>query len=337
MKTTNNLSTSTKYTDLVKTSLKNHANNGYLPYLLFFFTSVLCAAFILLNLFFSILYLILIPFVVIPLLFACQASVDLLNHRQNLTFGGYLKCFFIYFVERFRSSFQSLRALLAFVIVVSACLLTSIIIFFGVAINTDAFQFATFLNELENTRMADLNAIEELLNNYSRTVDMVLVCTVLPSITLGSFIFAYFVSKSGVFLPFRLSEDIKYTGKYISTVSNRIMKKKRSLFLKCYWSLNWPMVILFIGSFCLGGYIGYLYKYNFNSIFTFGLAIALIIPFTLFGPMYYANKQTICDLLVPAYREEETKLQSEINEQFTGILKELEKLQNDTKKDSDES
>ena len=127
--------------------------------------------------------------------------------------------------------------------------------------------------------------------------------------------------------------DYKHPGKYITDVAYLTRKNNKKLYLKCFWSLNWPLAVLLVLSYALGTYIGYIYSFCSNAMFTFALAISIFISFSVFGPKYLANKQAIAEYMAPYYKMEEDKLKM----QFQNILDELTKASEETKIDSNES
>ena len=330
------MKTKFNYKELSKNSQKYHANSGYMAYILFFFGSLFSAGLLLINLLFPFLFIIIVPLFVIPIIFACQVALDVLKTERFLTFRDFLKCFTIYFSEHFRSTFRVLRSFAISLVAFGSVLLTSI---FAVSLSfyyTDFMGSVAFVNDIINSDLSDIEVIESIINDYRLYIDTVLICTELPALVASSLTFSYLVSRNSFNLIYRL-KDFKYSGKYFASISDSMIKNNKKLYLQCYWSLNWPMILLFLLGLSIGGYIGYLYSYSYNAIFTFGFSIAVFVSFAIYGAKYYANKQAIAEYLLPEYKVEEFNF----NSQFKDVLKDLiNKMQNnaeDTKKDSDES
>ena len=115
-----------KIRDLWQISKQNHRKNGLISYVIFFFSTIFSCGFIALNIIFPTIFLITVPFVVIPLFFACQISIVLMRDAEQLTLGGYFRCFFGYFGEHFRSTFRVIRSMLFSLIFFGGLLLTLI-------------------------------------------------------------------------------------------------------------------------------------------------------------------------------------------------------------------
>ena len=316
---------------------KKRANLNYFSYFVNVFCGLLSAAIFILNIFFPYLFLFTVPFLIVPLLFAAQVGNDFLNKDQNISIGNIFRCLFLYFTERFRSSFSILKSLAIFVISYLSVFITSFILFYSLAYSYNFCGFKDMVYSLSKLQYLTNDAIRTILNSYSRAFNYLTLSTMLPSLSISSLLFFYFSSKSGTFLPIRINADIKYKGKYISYVSNQLIRNNRKLFFKCIWTVNWPVYSIALAGFLLGGYIGYLYSFDAISIFTFGIALSIFLSYGVYGPMYYSNKVGICEYLLPLYQNEEIKYQTLINNQFTNILNQLQKMKDDTKKDSHES
>lgn len=324
------------YKELSQISRKYHAKNGYIGYIVFFFASLFAAGILLLNLLLPFLFVIIVPFVVIPFIFAAQVALDVINIDGYLSFKGFIRCFTVYFSEHFRSTYRVLRSAVVFLAVYIAFLLTSI---FVVSL---AFYYTNYLNtgglvyELMHADIYDMEVLDSILVEYDYLVQRILICTNLPSLAAASLTFAYLCSKNSYTLPYRL-RDFKYPGRYFANVGDLVIKKNRKLFLQCYWSLNWPLAVLFILGLGLGGYIGYIYSYTAGSIYTFGIVIAIFISFVIFGSKYFANKQAIAEYLLPEYKVEEYNIQSQFADVLKSMINNMKEDSEDTKKDSNES
>ena len=330
------MKTKFNYKELSQISSNYHAGNGYLAYVLLFFASLLAGGILLLNLLLPFLFLILVPFVALPLLFACQVALDVIKTERFLTFRQFLKCFAVYFSEHFRSTYRVLRSILYSLIVYGGVLLTSIFIVSLAFYYTDFMNTSAFVNEMMHADLYDVEVLDSIITDYRLYLETILLCTNLPALSLACLTFSYLISKNSFSLIYRLKE-FKYNGKFFANISDLIRKNNKKLYLQCYWSLNWPLVIFFLLSLGGGGYVGYLYSFNYNSIFTFGFAISIFVTFTLFGAKYYSNKQAIAEYLLPEYKVEEFTLNSQLTDVLQDLVNKFQKDHEDTKKDSDES
>ena len=317
-------------------SKKNHANNGLISYVLFFFAAVLAAGLVLINLLVPALFLLVGPLLIIPILFSAQIATNIMRNENVMTFKDFLTCFGIYFTEHFRSSFRVIRSALFGLAVFGVLSLTSSVVCSATFYNADFLGTKIFVDTLQNSNIYDYEVLQSIYTDYYFLIHTYLICTLYTSNTGFILVFTYFASKYSFMLPVRI-DDMKYTGRMISAISENVLKNYRKQFLQVYWGINFPMVILFLGGFALGSYIGTLYSFDYNAMFTFGLAVAILLSFGFYGPKYFANKEAIADYFMPMYRAEQTKLTKNISNKIEDMLKSFNNKDENTKKDSEES
>ena len=328
-----------KYTskELWGISRENYHKNGYISYVIFFFSMLLVGGFIAINLVLPYFFYLLVPFIIIPIFFACQASSILLRDAEQLTLGGFFKCFFGYFGEHFRSTFKVIRSLLISLAFYGGILITSLIVVFTTFYVTNYCYFTDFVNSINLLQLTSMDEINALIEKYSLAINMFGVFTTYPASTVFAFVFIYLCSKNSVSLFYRLN-NYKITGIYISKIHSLVMKNNKKTFLKYYWSLNWPLIVFFIGGFALGSYVGYLYQFNATSLYTFGLIIAIFIAYFFYGPTYLANKEAIYIALKDEYEVEANTLAVEIANSMEEFLKKMKELQGEEEpEDNDEN
>ena len=168
----------------------------------------------------------------------------------------------------------------------------------------------------------------------------------LPQLFAVAIMGLYFYSTTGHSFFLRMS-GVKYPGNYIKDLFLRVVRKNRGEFLKYYFALNWPLYVLFIGGLALGGYIGTFFRFDYSSIFTFGLAFAIFMSFGLYGSIYFANKEAIYFALLGKIQKEDEIFKEEVkrtlqrmvnSEDVQEIIKELDnETQEEQKNDSEES
>ena len=91
-------------------SKENHAKIGLISYILCFFVGVVSAGLLLLNLLIPGLFIIVGAFLIIPLIFALQVSINIMKSEAVMTFKGFVSLIGVYFSEHFRSTFRVLRS-----------------------------------------------------------------------------------------------------------------------------------------------------------------------------------------------------------------------------------
>ena len=322
--------------EIRQNSKKNHAKNGLISYILFFFAALLSAGLVLINLLVPALFLLVGPLLIIPILFSAQVATNIMREENVMTFKDFLTCFGIYFTEHFRSSFRVIRSALVGLIAFVAISLTSSLVCSIAFYNADFMGTKSFVDTIQNSNIYDYDVLQSIYTDYYYLIHTYLVCTLYIANTAFIVVFTYFASKFSFTLPIRI-DDLKYTGRMISVVTENVMKNNRKKFLKAYWGINFPMIIIFLAGFALGSYIGTLYSFDYNAMFTFGLAIAILLSFGFYGPKYFANKEAIADYFLPMYRVEQAKLTKNVSKTIEDMLKSFNNKDENTKKDSEES
>lgn len=317
-------------------SRDNWRKNGFIAYLIFFFAILLVCGVSALNLLVPFFFYMVVPFVVLPIFFATQASIYLLRDAEQLTLGGFFRCFFGYFSEHFRSTFRAIKSFLFSLIFYGSVYVVSFIVSFIIFYTSNLFGFKDLLSSIRTTSLMSFEDLDYLFETYSKAIEMFGICTSLPSFTIFSFVFIYLCSKNSVSMFFRLS-NYKLTGRFFSEVQTVVMKRHTKLYLKYYWTLNWPLFLLLLLGFTLGSYVGYLYQLSYVSLYAFGLMFALFFAYFFYGPTYLANKEAIYVALKDAYEEETIGLSNVIASSMEDLLNKIKSLEeNNTDNNNDE-
>ena len=326
--------TSLNIKDLRKNSAQNSHKNGIIAYILFLFSALLSCGFIALNLLVSWFFIFTVPMFVLPLMFACQAASRLMRDTSTLTLGGFFRCFFGYFADHFRASFRTIRSALFSLIFYGGVLLTSYSVVLPCFYAFHYLNFKTFVDSLTLFVTESFN-VDAFLDEYTQTFNMIGVCTSFPALTAFAFVFVYLADRQSVSIFYRL-DNAKNNGRFLTMINDGVLKNNRKQFNKAYWALNWPFYLLFILGFAGGAYLGYLYSFTSNSLFTFGLIGALFVSFVIYGPTLMANKEAIYISLKNEYINEEALLKVRLANHINDFLNQYASKE-DTKKDSDES
>ncbi len=321
--------------DIWQNSLQIHRKNGFIAYILFIFSTLLACGFIALMLLLPALFVLVFPLFIIPLYFACQCGTRLLRESDALTLGGFFRCYFGYFSEHFSSTFRTVRSILFSLIFYGATLLTSYIVVIPCFYAFNVMDFKGLVDSL-NISTLQTSYYEALIEAYEPAINLLLICTTLPSLFMFSIAFLFLADKNSVSLFLRV-EKPELIGRASSRINDLVIKHNKKEFYKAYLLLNWPFYLLFVGGFALGGYLGYLYSFNSNSLFTFGLMGALLLSFVIYGPLLLSNKEAIYLSLADKYKNEEEVLKADLSSSLMQMLDQFSKEQEETKKDSDES
>ncbi|MCR4911186.1 MAG: hypothetical protein K5925_01505 [Bacilli bacterium] len=311
--------------ELRKSSWDVVKKNGYFSIIVFFFMAIIIASLVFVNLLFDDLFLIVVPLVVLPICFAFQRAIIILRENDTLSFSLIFSGFSQYFSERFSSTYSFFNSLWKLILIYLG---VGFITFITVNLsfyNTNFLGMKDIIDEISSTQLT----IEALDSLYEQHLDFFVsyrMALSLPCLFALSISALFFFSKNSISF-FLRATPIKLSGRDISYLHLQMIKYHKGLFYKRYFALNWPLFILFIGGFALGGYVGSLYYYNSNSIFTFGLAFALVISFAIFGFKYFANKEAIYLSLVEQYKFTEELLNKKRQQELERIKRQQEQYQ----------
>ena len=296
-----------------KSSLRVEASNclkknGLFSIIIFFFTGLLIGAISLINVAVPDLIFLLVPLMMLPIVFAFSCAVIILREESTLTFTLISRSFRKYFNERFRSAFSvlstALRVLIAYLIVgVVVSIIVNLSFFY-----TDFMDFKNFVSTLFSS--ATTEEASEFVNRYKDLILIERICTFVPTCTIVSIYAFYRLSLSSISMFLRFSM-FKGSGLYISTLFKRFLRKNYWSVFKDYFALNYPMYILLLLGFGGGITLGYIYMKNADMMYSFGLALALFLSFSIYGAKYFANKEAIYKKYLPKILEVDKEIKAE--------------------------
>ena len=325
-----------KMRDLMEKSKQNYRKSGFISHVIFLFLTLLAASFMMLCLFFVDLFLIIVPLIVIPILFACQVIVILLREEQYLTFRGFINCFTNYFTGKFASTFRVLKSALFSLVVYLVFLIIYSLTLNLSLYSVDYMGYHQVVDEITTGTLAGQLDIDAILNNHKAFFNQLLIFTNVPNLFVFAFTFTYLTSLYSVGLFDRL-DKIDEPGKLNKLAQERVMSKYRKEYVTSFLKLNWPLLLLFAIGFTGGAFIGYFTLGSYTGVFTLGVVLALFLSFGLFGPFYLANNEAIYQLFKDRYIKEKEFVKGKYALTLEDLVKQYEKESEDKKKDSNES
>lgn len=272
---------------------------------------VLCALFLTLVSMFSfideIAFLLVIPILALPFLFASHISCYLLEADQPINIGGFFRYFISFFRPQFRGSFRGIISFLKSLAVYGIGLVISLLTMFLIFQN---HYGSTFLESIEDLMKQYMNGVsyEELLNILRANNNLLLTFfSFVMSLPLPFAIvaFIYFISFSSISLYYRVNvvsgvPSLLRIG--IATAYNQAKREMR----KDWFKLNWPLLLLsLLGSISAGLICTFVFKaYLFLSpAFTLGAFILLI----FFLPLYFSNMEVLYKHYENVFKDSNTK------------------------------
>ena len=265
-------------------------------------TGLLITGLLALNILAPGTFLIIIPLLCLPLMFAAHV-VHIHAKTNTITFMDTLRGFTSYFVRPFNSTFSFFMSLLK-----------SVGVFFALEITLSFIgQPVTFLiNHGINDSLEQVNALmsseaitwNDLLNviyanNYALLIYLCIV--LIPAFVFAFIAFIYFASRSSQSLYLRL----RYRDgnpQFIKYVHSYFIATNRGRTIKDYLSLNWPLyVLLLLGA--IGGTVGmsFLNKDPLKLIAAAFTGAALFATFFL--PFYLCNHEAIGECYMKDYED----------------------------------
>ena len=338
-----------KISELREQSRQNLSKNGLISVAIMFFCGLICGAVILAGLLFVDLLIFIIPLIVLPTMFAFQRAIVALRTENTLTFSLVFSGYGQYFNPRFSSTYSFWKNLLWLLIVYVGIGMIAMFAANLYFYYTDFMGFTDILNQMLEAGLS-YEALEVIINEHADFFAIYYMANSLPQLFAVAIMGLYFFSTTGHSFFLRVS-GVKYPGNYIKDLFIRVIRKNRGEFLKYYFALNWPLYVLFIGGLALGGYVGTLFRFDYGSIFTFGLAFAIFISFGLYGSIYFANKEAIYFAMLDKIQKEDNLLKEEVKrtlqhmvgiEQMQDLFKDIEnenneQVEEEQKNDSEES
>ena len=334
-----------RISEIREQSRQNLNKNGLISIAIMFFCGLICGAVVLVGLLFVDLIIFIVPLIIFPTMFAFQRAIIALKTERTLTFSLVFSGYGQYFNPRFSSTYSFWKNLLWLLIVYVGVSTIAIFVSNLFFYTTNFMGFIDIFNQIVDSGL-NYEALDAILNEHAEFFVIYYMANNLPQLFAVAIMGLYFYSTTGHSFFLRMS-GVKYPGNYIKDLFLRVVRKNRGEFLKYYFALNWPLYVLFIGGLALGGYIGTFFRFDYSSIFTFGLAFAIFMSFGLYGSIYFANKEAIYFALLGKIQKEDEIFKEEVkrtlqrmvnSEDVQEIIKELDnETQEEQKNDSEES
>ena len=292
--------------------------NGFLAALCFFIAAILSGGLLMVCVFFIDLALLILPFFVLPIFFSFERAIIYLRNNSTLTFSLIFSGYTGYYSERFRSTYNVLGEIWKLIIIYFATSFVSVIVGFIAFYYTNFLGFQDMIVKMMSLKNVTLDSFNSIIDSYPDAYRAFTIVNFVPAATLTSIIGLFLYSTNSVSFFIRISE-VKFTGRFIKRIFVRFKKDNASRFYGRFMSLNWPLFVLFILGFALGGYLGYIYKPQSAYIFTFGLVTAFILSFGVFGSFYIANKEAIYFSFINEIQQASFKVKKELEDYLRTI------------------
>ena len=288
---------------LIAASFKRFKNNmaSYIA------VGVFCALFLVLVATFSFIdeaaFILAIPLLALPFLFASHISCYLLKENQPINMGAFFRYFLAFFRPQFRSSFRGIISFLKALAVYGIALSISIPIMYFVFQGYYGETFTSVVSEVVKQYMNGLSYedLRNLLNaNGGVLLTFINVVTAIP-LPFAITGFLYFVSFSSISLYYRANVSSGAPSLLKIGIANAY-GQARGAMRKDWFKLNWPLLVLaFVGSVSGGLICAFAFKTYAFLAPTFTLCAFILLIFFL--PFYFSNMEVLYDRYEKVFKE----------------------------------
>lgn len=260
--------------------------------------SVICGLFLgalsLLGLLSAALIILLIPFVILPFLFAFVLSHASLNEKDELTASNLFGFYRLFYRPPFFNSFSAIRSFLK-------SILAEIVLGFAATGIIYAFfsQSETFI--------VSLNQILESISDMSITTEQYQAALEANGGELGHFMdltnavnflifamaFIFFILREEITIYIRVVTKNAPLSHQIARTAIKANSKKYNL---AFFGLNWPLFVIILAGMVGGCVLSILVFHNYSICGAVGLAMGLAVS-SIFLPFYFSNQESIFEYL----------------------------------------
>ena len=295
--------------------------------------SIICGLFIAALLLGGILsevfLLLIIPFVVLPFLFACIVAHFGLQARDELSGKALFKLFSLYYRNPFNHSFGVVRSFFKAVLIE----LVASLIFTGVmyTIYANSPTFIDSINEfieLLRTNALTTENMQELLDRNNGELSNFINLTNGISFLVASLSFVVFVTREAITIYTRLSlRDVPLANQ----IARATMRVNYKHFNMAFFALNWPLYALIILGMTIGMLVSIFAFDNYVIAPSVGLSSGIALA-TLYLPFYFANLEAIFDYLTIDIESLSEEYVKEVFQRY-GVNIEVKEVKEENKND----
>ena len=238
-------------------------------------------------------FVIAVPLLVLPFLFASHISCYLLEAGEQIKVGSFFHYFISFFRPQFRGSFRGISSFLKTLAVYATVLAISYLSFYLVYrglygetfTNAIGYLNAQYLNGLSYEEL-----IELLEENDKFLLTFIYYVSAVP-VPFSIAAYMYFISFSSISLYYRANISSGTPSLMRLAIANSYARYRRSM-KKDWLKLNWPIFVLPLVGSGLGALLYFLVIKNVLFLAP-ALTIGAFIPYLFFLPFYFPNMEVI--------------------------------------------
>ena len=268
---------------------------------------ILCALFLVLVATLSfvdeLVFVVAIPLLALPFLFASHISCYLLEMEQPITLRAFFNYFFSFFRMQFRGSFRAIISFLKSLAVYGIVMVTSYLVFYFVYKGVYGDLFINASTTLVN-KYLDGIGYEELVNLlYENDGLMLTFITYVSAIPIPFAItgFIYWISFNSISLYYRANVNAGAPSLLRLAIANSYARYRRSM-RKDWFRLNWLLIVLpLLGSVIAALICLLVIK---DPIYLAPMVtVGAFIPLLFFLPFYFPNMEVLYHRFENVFKE----------------------------------
>ena len=240
------------------------------------------------------LFVLMIPIIILPILFASHIACYYLEAQQPITMGALFRYYAGFYRPQFRSSFRGIKAFLISLAIYFGGMILSYIIFYAIYQRIYGAAFTDAFSNLVTAYMSEDLSYEDLINLLNENNGFLLTFfTYVSSMPLPLAIlwFIYSISFASISIYYRSNISATSDSLIRLALNNTFLKIKRA-YLKDWFSLNWPILALsFVGA-VVGAIVSILLLKDVTYLGAF-MCLGSVTLIVFFLPFYFSNMEVI--------------------------------------------
>lgn len=238
-------------------------------------------------------FIIAIPFLVLPFLFASHISCYLLEANEPIRIRSFFHYFISFFRPQFRGSFRGIISFLKTLAIYSIILMISYFVLYAVYRHQYGDTFLNAMNELM-VQYLDGFSYEELVQTLEANdrflLTFIYYVSAIP-IPFAIASFAYFISYTSISVYYRANISSGTPSIMRLAIASSYARYRRSI-KKDWLKLNWLVFVLPLVGSALAALIYFLVIKNVTYLAP-ALTIGAFIPYIFFLPFYFPNMEVL--------------------------------------------
>lgn len=275
-----------------------------------------------------ITYLIVVPFVLVPIIFSIQVMHFGLRQDANPNGTLFFRFFRIYFSPNFMGSYRIIiSTLFALLVEMISASIFGLIAYSVASLNPGMNDTIKLL--IEYIESGDMEAVNNMLLNDANLKVLAYIAYI-PSFGIAFSMFFLSTSYNSLSIYFKIKNPMinpMYANRIYTVGKNAIRRK----IMKEYWGLNWPIFVLFFIGFASGVCIAYFNDLNYVYGQVIGI-IAGVVAMIFYHPIFLNNLESIYlnheEHFSQAPQMFAMKMQNVISSQLDDLQKQMRDLQN---------